>query len=200
MKLTIGTILVALIVPVAAGSSDHGASTLDLMPVPAVMEIGTGVFEVDLDFAVTIEGDGATPRLRGGVERMLRRLSDRSTLFFDNDVFLQLEDRADAAMTISAARAGELALGEDESYRLTVTEGGVELAAATDIGALRGLETFLQLLTLDERGVTLPVIEIKDEPRFPWRGLMIDSSRHFMPSRLSSVPSKGARMDSALAT
>ena len=112
---------------------------------------------------------------------MLRRLSDRSALFFDNSTFLQLEGRSMASMVVTAGRAGELVLGEDESYRLTINSDGIALQAATDIGALRGLETFLQLLTLDENGVTVPEIAIYDEPRFPWRGLMIDSSRHFMP-------------------
>jgi hexosaminidase len=84
-------------------------------------------------------------------------------------------------MVVTAGREGELFLGEDESYRLTITTDGIALQAATDIGALRGLETFLQLLSLDERGVTVPEIAIFDEPRFPWRGLMIDVSRHFMP-------------------
>ncbi len=116
-----------------------------------------------------------------GVQRMLRRLSDRSALFFDNSTFLQLEGRSMTSMVVTAARPGGLVLGEDESYRLTITSDGIALQAATDIGALRGLETFLQLLTLDEHGVTVPEITIYDEPRFPWRGLMIDSSRHFMP-------------------
>ena len=168
-------------IPVVAEPTRNIPPTLDLMPVPAQMSIGTGVYPIDEGFAVAIEGEGATPRLHRGVKRMLRRLSDRSTLFFEKNVFLRLEGRDSAAMKISVARPGELELGGDESYRLVVTEEGVQLVAATDIGALRGLETVLQLLSLDERGVTLPVIEIDDEPRFPWRGLMIDSSRHFMP-------------------
>jgi hexosaminidase len=84
------------------------------------------------------------------------------------------------SMVVTANRQGKLVLGEDESYRLTVTVEGIALQAATDIGALRGLETFLQLLRVDERGVTVPEITVYDEPRFSWRGLMIDSSRHFM--------------------
>jgi len=170
-----------LIVSFAVASADGRGSTLDLMPVPARLEIGTGVFEIGDDFAVTIAGNGATPRLQRGVQRMLRRLSDRSTLFLADEAFLKLEDREGAPMMVTAERQGELVLGEDESYRLVVTTVSVELQAATDIGALRGLETFLQLLALDERGVTLPVVDIVDEPRFAWRGLMIDSSRHFMP-------------------
>ena len=171
-------ICLVLSIQVAAA---EGPPTLNLMPVPAQLELGDASIKIGPEFSVTIEGEGGTPRLHGGVGRMLRRLSDRSALFFDNSTFLQLKGRSMAAMVVTAGRAGELALGEDESYRLTITSDGIALQAATDIGALRGLETFLQLLTLDENGVTVPEIAIYDQPRFPWRGLMIDSSRHFMP-------------------
>ena len=181
MRLLTFVLIVATVAPAAAQATKYTAATLNLMPVPARMEIGTGVFKVDQTFAVTIEGQGVTPRLHRGIKRMLRRLSDRSTLFFENDAFLRLEGRDPAMMTITAARAGRLVLGDDESYRLEIKEKSIHLEAATDIGALRGLETVLQLLNLDERGATLPVIDIDDKPRFPWRGLMIDSSRHFMP-------------------
>jgi hexosaminidase len=178
MKYASFAVVLILLIPVAAVGSPP---TLDLMPVPAQIEIGEAAIEIGPNFSVTIEGAGATPRLRGGIQRMLRRLSDRSALFFDNSTFLQLEGRSMASMVVTAGREGEVVLGEDESYRLTITTDGIALQAATDIGALRGLETFLQLLSLDERGVTVPEIAIFDEPRFPWRGLMIDASRHFMP-------------------
>jgi hexosaminidase len=178
MKYASLAVVLTLSIPVAAV---EGPPTLNLMPAPAQLEFGEAAIEIGSEFSVTIEGNGATPRLRSGVQRMLRRLSDRSALFFDNSTFLELEGKSMASMVVTASRAGELVLGEDESYRLTITSDGTALQAATDIGALRGLETFLQLLTLDERGVTVPEIAIYDEPRFPWRGLMIDSSRHFMP-------------------
>jgi hexosaminidase len=178
MKRSLFAMILALLFPVAAV---QGSPTLDLMPVPAQLELGEATFEIGPEFSVTIEGNGTTPRLRGGVGRMLRRLSDRSALFLDPSAFLQLEGRSMASMVVTATRPGELVVGEDESYRLTITSDGIALQAATDIGALRGLETFLQLLVLDERGITVPEITIYDEPRFPWRGLMIDSSRHFMP-------------------
>jgi hexosaminidase len=178
MKYSQFAIVLVLSISVAAAEAPP---TLDLMPMPAQLELGEAAIEIGPDFTVTIEGDGATPRLRGGVQRMLRRLSDRSTLFFEPSTFLRLEGRSMASMVVTATRKGKLVLGEDESYRLTITSEGIALQAATDIGALRGLETFLQLLNLDKRGVTVPEVAIYDEPRFPWRGLMIDSSRHFMP-------------------
>ncbi len=178
---SLAIILASTVLGAAVGAADGALPTLNLMPVPVQIELGTGSFAISEEFTVSIDGDGATPRLHRGVGRMLRRLSDRSALFFDNHVFLELEGREHAAMKITAGRTGKLDVGDDESYRLTVTETGIELQAATDIGALRGLQTFLQLLRLDERGVSLPEVAIFDEPRFPWRGLMIDSSRHFMP-------------------
>lgn len=182
MRLTISAfVFVSVLTSTSIAVAEETPPTLDLMPVPAQIELGTGFYTIDEDFSVNLEGDGATPRLRRGAQRMLRRLSDRSALFFEPSTFLELVDRDDAAMTVTADRAGGLALGGDESYRLAVTQEGIRLQAATDIGALRGLETFLQLLTLDENGVTVSEVVIFDEPRFPWRGLMIDSSRHFMP-------------------
>ncbi|MEJ2581928.1 MAG: family 20 glycosylhydrolase [Acidobacteriota bacterium] len=172
----------AVIVSLSAAAAAGGQPpTLNLMPVPAQLELGEAAIEIDAGFTMTIEGDGATPRVRRGAQRMLRRLSDRTTLFFENETFLRLEERSIASMVVTVVREGSLSIGEDESYRLDITADGIALQAATDIGALRGLETFLQLVTMDERGVTVPEISIYDRPRFPWRGLMIDSSRHFMP-------------------
>jgi len=55
------------------------------------------------------------------------------------------------------------------------------LKAKTDLGLLRGFETLLQLLSADEQGYFFPCLRLEDFPRFTWRGLLIDSSRHFMP-------------------
>jgi hexosaminidase len=62
-----------------------------------------------------------------------------------------------------------------------VTPSGAKLDAANPLGALRGLQTFLQLVGVSPDGFAAPSVTIKDQPRFPWRGLLIDSSRHFSP-------------------
>ena len=70
---------------------------------------------------------------------------------------------------------------EDERYSLTIQPDGASLTAATVVGALRGLETLLQLVEGDSSTYALPAVRIDDAPRFPWRGLLVDVSRHFMP-------------------
>jgi hypothetical protein len=84
-----------------------------------------------------------------------------------------------------------LALRVDESYTLEVTTTvgvGAEahLTAATVWGALRGLESFSQLTqrtvgVVDSVTINATYVRIADRPRFPWRGIMIDTSRHWLP-------------------
>ncbi|MDX7987450.1 beta-N-acetylhexosaminidase [Xenorhabdus sp. 12] len=71
--------------------------------------------------------------------------------------------------------------GSDESYQLVIEPRGVTLKAATRFGAMRGMETVLQLLQNDAKGTYLPLVNITDSPRFSWRGVMLDSARHFLP-------------------
>lgn len=63
----------------------------------------------------------------------------------------------------------------DEGYRLEVDGAGVRLVAKTETGLFYGKQTLLQLLTPDG----LPYVKINDHPRFPYRGLHLDVSRHF---------------------
>ncbi len=55
------------------------------------------------------------------------------------------------------------------------------MSAPNPLGVLRGLETFRQLVVSTPQGPELPVVDIEDHPRFPWRGLHLDVSRHWMP-------------------
>ena len=108
-------------------------------------------------------------------------LVEEPVCFFSQDYLVPNSNPASAGMVITVNRPGTLELREDESYQLSVTPKKIVLTAETDIGALRGLETFLQLVDNNERGYFVPAVSIKDQPRFPWRGLLIDACRHFMP-------------------
>jgi len=81
---------------------------------------------------------------------------------------------------LNATKFAEL----DESYTLTVpATGSATLTAETTLGALRGLETFAQIIDYSSQTPQIAAVpvHISDEPRFSWRGLRIDSSRHFLP-------------------
>ncbi|MCI0692978.1 family 20 glycosylhydrolase [candidate division KSB1 bacterium] len=153
---------------------------LELMPMPAKIEFQSGKFSLTDSFKIAITGN-PNQRLYSGATRALRRLAGRTGLFFPQD-FLRPDVVVDSpALTINCERPGQVKFGEDESYTLTIAPAQILLAAKTDLGALRGLETFLQLLAVDEQGYYFPSVKIEDAPRFAWRGLMIDASRHFMP-------------------
>ncbi len=163
---------------VRAQNAGTSASLLALMPVPASVRIEPGRLPIDKSFrvAVTRHGDA---RLLRGVARALLRLKARTGVEFSHAI---AKDAA-AALVIEVAGPGEAvqSIAEDESYTLSVTPQRATLKAATVVGALRGLETFLQLVARNAAGAYLPLADIADQPRFPWRGLLIDVCRHWQP-------------------
>jgi hexosaminidase len=77
-------------------------------------------------------------------------------------------------------------LGDDESYTITVNDNDTENAlikSNTIWGAIRGIETFSQLIYRDSQSnkTYINVTEIEDWPRFQYRGIMLDTARHFVP-------------------
>ena len=94
-------------------------------------------------------------------------------------------DAAKATLVVTTDHASKPVqeLGEDESYTLEVTLTGAKLHAANPLGTMHGLQTFLQLVSITPDGFAAPAVSIQDQPRFPWRGLMVDGSRHFIPCR-----------------
>jgi hypothetical protein len=85
------------------------------------------------------------------------------------------------AIVADHGREGVQKVGEDESYELSVDGSGAKLSAPNPLGILHGLQTFLQLVEITPNGFAVSAVVIKDQPRFPWRGLLIDVSRHFIP-------------------
>ncbi|KAF4073153.1 hypothetical protein AMELA_G00255620 [Ameiurus melas] len=80
---------------------------------------------------------------------------------------------------------GYPSLKTDESYQLLVDQPAAVLKATNVWGALRGLETFSQLVYEDNHGaITINKTDISDFPRFAHRGILLDSSRHFLPLKV----------------
>lgn len=87
------------------------------------------------------------------------------------------------SVSVSDVDESHPTIDTDESYTLKIAADEASLSAATVYGAMRGLETFSQLVQFnfdtEEYYVPRAPISVQDSPRFPHRGLMIDSARHF---------------------
>lgn len=171
-------LLILAVGAVPAGSNRRAAeladSTRGLLPVPFRVVWENGRLRLDSGLAVRIEGPAGDERLRRGVERFGRDAGLLTGLAVRTGV---------GGLTVRVTSPGQAiqSPGEDESYRLSITALGAVLDAPTTVGALRGLATVLQLLAADSAGWYLPAGQIEDQPRFPWRGLLIDVSRHWQP-------------------
>jgi hexosaminidase len=151
---------------------------LNLIPVPASAQAGSGNLRVDSSFSVALTGY-SEPRLDRSIERFLRQLARQTAL----PIALKATKGPKASLLIQTEHGGKEVqeVGEDESYVLEVNASGAKLTAPTTLGTMHGLQTFLQLVDVSPDGFAAPSVTIQDKPRFPWRGLMIDSARHFTP-------------------
>jgi hexosaminidase len=149
---------------------------LNLMPMPTSVQQGAGQLPITQSFSVSVNG-AHDPALEAGVQRFVTQLSRQTGIPF------RPKSGAVASLTVHADKSLEAVqkLGEDESYQLTVTNSGAQLTAPTTLGALHGLQTLLQLVRIAPDGFAAPAVTIRDQPRFPWRGTLIDVSRHFIP-------------------
>jgi hexosaminidase len=150
---------------------------INVMPMPATVTVGAGRLMVPQAFSVAI-GGYSDPKLERAAQRFLRDLG-RQTGYFVSD---RLTDVGHVTLVIHADHGSDPVqdLGEDESYVLDVTGAGAKLTASNPLGVMRGLQTFLQLVEVTPDGYAAPAVHIEDSPRFPWRGLSIDVSRHFV--------------------
>ncbi|HWY08508.1 MAG TPA: family 20 glycosylhydrolase [Candidatus Acidoferrales bacterium] len=151
---------------------------LNIMPLPAKVERADGSLKIETSFRIAFAGYHE-PRLERAGLRLEQQIQ-RQTGF----VILRA-NKTTGPVTLEITTDHESKaiqeLGEDESYSLDVTPIGAKLHAANPLGTLRGLQTFLQLIAITPEGFNVPALHIEDRPRFPWRGLMIDSGRHFIP-------------------
>jgi len=157
-------------------SAAMAQSQLPLMPMAASLRQGAGQLPITPSFSVAVSG-ARDASLDEEVQRFQAQLSRQTGIPFRS------KPGAPATLQIHADHGREAIqkLGEDESYELTVTDSGAKLTAPTTLGVLRGLQTFLQLVEITPAGFAAPAVTIKDSPRFPWRGTLIDVSRHFIP-------------------
>jgi hexosaminidase len=162
----------------ASHTRAQSGRALNLMPQPASVTQGSGALRIDPNFTLAFTGHTESRLDRAG-ERFLTQLHRQTGLFLGKPA----HEAAQAILVVHTDRASKdvQELNEDESYTLEVTSTGAKLNAANPLGVLRGLQTFLQMVEVAPDGFAAPAVTIQDQPRFAWRGLLIDVGRHFIP-------------------
>jgi len=172
------TLLLLAILMLASFTNAQNAPPLNLMPQPSSLIPGSGALRIDPNFSVAFTGH-TEPRLDRAADRFLTQLHRQTGLLLPKPT----HDSSRATLVIHTDHASKEVqqLAEDESYSLEVTSSGAKLDASNPLGVLRGLQTFLQVVAVTPDGFSALAISIHDQPRFAWRGMMIDVSRHFIP-------------------
>ncbi|KAG4202672.1 hypothetical protein ERO13_A05G351400v2 [Gossypium hirsutum] len=166
-----------------------------LWPLPSEFTSGNQTLTVDPTLSFSALGKGGNSKiLIEGFERykkiIFKHVSGIS-LFDKSRGIRSVYDISELRVIVNSD-SEELQLGVDESYTLFVAKkdgksivGEATIEANTVYGALRGLETFSQLCAFDYETKSVQIYKapwyIKDKPRFAFRGLMLDTSRHYLP-------------------
>jgi hexosaminidase len=152
-----------------------------IIPAPASLTPGEGLFT--LPFKITIVPEALQPQ---DMVPVLEDLSAHLTLPTGYVVTISKTPLAAPTIRLTLNKTPDAALGK-EGYDLSVTTTGITLKANQPAGLFYGIQTLYQLLPkeIDSRTPAknifwiIPFVTIRDYPRFAWRGLMLDVSRHF---------------------
>ncbi len=150
----------------------------NLMPWPKEISEKPAKFFINSDVTISINAQDDKHRVRNAAVMFLRRLSNRTGVFL-NEGFPVNNSKGNIQITFS--KVTSLNIETDESYTLDISDNSIQINSNTDVGAIRGLATLLQLTQNNTTDNFFPGIHIEDSPRFVWRGLMIDVARHFQP-------------------
>jgi hexosaminidase len=177
----VGRLLVATAMLPAAlwATTSRAQDRLPLVPQPSSITRGVGSLMIANGATVAVDAsdNGATAAVR----------------------LLIAHVKIERGLTLQASPGGAIRFVRDasikgpEAYRLTVDASGAKVAASGDAGLIYGAMTLAQLISPDRafgQPVRIPAVAIDDAPRFGWRGLMIDTARHFQ-----SLPSIYAIVD-----
>ncbi|WP_020207599.1 beta-N-acetylhexosaminidase [Gilvimarinus chinensis] len=141
---------------------------LPLMPWPSSVQQTQHSLPLTALPQINISGH-SSEQLKNAVARFKAQLAQQNNL---------AQGEATTTLHISVKEPKAALLETDaEAYQLAIDAEGIQLSANTTIGAMRGLQTLLQLAAHNTD--SLPGVRIEDSPRFAWRGLLLDSARHF---------------------
>nr|WP_319512457.1 family 20 glycosylhydrolase [uncultured Draconibacterium sp.] len=150
------------------------AQSADIIPKPVSVVKKEGVFKITNNTKVLFDATNETEADLADLSKDLLKSATGNTPEFvaptaqkEGNILIQLNNPLDSKIG-------------NEGYTLSIQNDRVFLNANTTAGLFYGMQSIWQLLTAND-GTTLPCMDITDYPRFGWRGLHLDVSRHFMP-------------------
>lgn len=174
--------LMAACAPGGGGSTEETEGALNLIPQPVSLTRVAGSFELTEETVIVVTpGDHELSR----IGQLLADVVRPSTGFA---VPVKEAGTSVETGTISLALIGDDPELGEEGYELSVSEDGITVAAARPAGVYRGIQTLRQISptklerTTPQQGPwRIPAVKVRDYPRFAYRGVMLDVSRHFFP-------------------
>jgi hexosaminidase len=153
-------------------ATSRAGGRIHVIPEPVSITEKPGSFYLRQSATLAVEGDSST----GIADWLTGQVKEQTGLLLKEEK----GSRGAIVVLVAAKYTGRGA----EGYNLSVSSSGVRIEAESPAGAFYGMQTLLQLLP-PGRGdyLRVPCVEIADSPRFAWRGLMLDVSRHFFTKR-----------------
>jgi len=151
---------------------------ISLIPQPASLSVGSGSFTLPAEVVIVVPANNEIKKL---AETLSAQIATAATKVRVQEGSAALP----ASIFLSLSADNNL---KDEGYNLTVTNNGIALTAKKPAGIFYGIQTLIQLFPKEVESAdakksvsnwTIPEVSIEDYPRFAWRGLMLDVSRHF---------------------
>lgn len=183
---------------IGAKASENGCA-LSLMPCPYDISVAQGRFTFNQNVDVYFKGMSQR-RKQFSIARFNKAIKGVSRIEFNGLNEVRTKDDANITILVTPNISSQQhfppiyqipSLADDESYQLTINKGKISILASSDFGAMHALTTLVQIITNEgiqgenkndkKKILKLPLVNVIDKPRFKWRGLLIDSVRHFIP-------------------
>lgn len=162
-------IAILLLLTCFALRAQEAQGTINVIPQPAEIKVKRNLITIPKTISIVIEDDA------------LGKLSSYCSDILEQDQGINLQADFKTNYRIRLKLEPKLATG-NEGYRLQTTDQETTILAKTPHGAFYAIQTLRQLIKKNKDGtLTLPCVSINDQPRFTWRGMHLDVSRHFSP-------------------
>ena len=182
ISLSVASLILASAVRASAAD---GGGILSLVPLPDSVAVRSGSFH--FDGRTSLQVSSSSPALKEAGQFLASRLRVSTGYPFPVDTAAALKPGAPPENAVRISLASPGVSWKSGAYELVVAKTGIGIIAADPAGAFYALQTLFQLLPVEFEygspvyGVAweVPCVEIRDAPRFPWRGMHLDVGRHF---------------------